>query len=398
MAKNELRISSLLTKVHEKMGEPSIRTSAGVSGFGWKFATVFLLYAFAFALMGIDPWYGGGYRFEWTQGVFVLLISFFIVTTMAFDWKILGPTMGSNCLLSLFLIVPFSLFAGRIMGKAAHTELEWSVLGEVIDKVKGLSGVLGLTSMIPKWVQEIFSSPGMAILLVGVCVALAVKNKTAQKGLLLTALLVPFMSAFAYEPQVSSWFIIGMILMFTGMGLQFMDMNKYHWDAVLLSTFKAVKDVAERKSSIRIMEHVRKHGRITDRTLYSIARRCYQEDHKVDAMKLPEITLALAQRLVAEHGLLGMQMTNEGQYFVRNKKLFVVESKLEEIIRWPRNAIICVIAILWMLSPIDILPDALPGGTIDDALIAFLGFSPFMQQVVGAMQHRGGSHEDSIEN
>jgi hypothetical protein len=326
MAKNELCVSDLLTKAHKKMKEPSIRTVAGVPGFGWKFATVFLLYAFAFALMGKDPWYGGGDHFKWTQGVFVLLISFFIVTTLAFDWKILGPARGSNCLLSLFLIVPFSLFAGRIMGKAAHTELEWSLLGEVIDKVKGLSGFMGLTSIIPKWIQEIFSSPGTAILLVGVCAALAVKNKAAQKGLLLTALLVPFMSAFAYEPQVSYWFIIGMVLMFTGMALQFMDMNKYHWDAVLLATFRAVRDEAERKSSIRIMEYVRKHGRVYDRTLYSIAKRCYHDEHRVEVAQLPEITLGLAQRLVAGHGLLAMHTTNEGQYFVLNDKLFDVPS------------------------------------------------------------------------
>jgi hypothetical protein len=365
-----------------------IKGYAGVSGLGMKFGLVFLLYAFAFAFMGKDPWYGA-YEFEWTQGVIALLISFFVVTTLAFDWEILGTTKGPNCLLSLILMIPFSLFTGRIMGKNVHSEFEMSLLGGALDQVKNLSGFLGLTSMIPNWMQEVFSSPGTALILLGVCGALAVRNKIAQKGLLLSALLLPFLTSFAYEPKVSYWFVGGMLFMFCGIAIQYLDMNRYHWSAVIISSFENVLDVAERESLIRVMEYVRKHGRMTDKALYAIISRCYRDQHQIADADFYHISLGIAQRLVAEHGLLKMHTTNDGQYFVINERIFVRDNVLAEIIRWPRNLIIGIVGILWLLSPIDIMPDTLPGGTIDDALISVLGFSPLMQQIGRGIRQRG---------
>ena len=65
--------------------------------------------------------------------------------------------------------------------------------------------------------------------------------------------------------------------------------------------------------------------------------------------------------------------------------LFKVESLFDEIAIWIRKIIITGIAIIWLISPIDLFPDSIPVlGAIDDALIALVGAG----QWVGTIKRR----------
>jgi uncharacterized membrane protein YkvA (DUF1232 family) len=47
------------------------------------------------------------------------------------------------------------------------------------------------------------------------------------------------------------------------------------------------------------------------------------------------------------------------------------------------------IAIIWWLSPLDIIPDAAPiVGTIDDILVLWLGGTPLMKQIASTRSRR----------
>ncbi len=46
------------------------------------------------------------------------------------------------------------------------------------------------------------------------------------------------------------------------------------------------------------------------------------------------------------------------------------------IARWPKVIVVILIATLWVLSPVDLIPDATPIiGVVDDVMVALLGFS-----------------------
>jgi len=96
----------------------------------------------------------------------------------------------------------------------------------------------------------------------------------------------------------------------------------------------------------------------------------------------------ILQRLVHDHGLLILENTKEGTFLIPDLKRFETTNELAAICRWPRNCVVLFVALVWIVSPIDIIPDFMPLGVVDDAVIAYLGFSPFAQQIISSFRRR----------
>lgn len=383
-------MNALIGRLHESLKERRIRWTPGVDTL-WsaKWLIVSCVYILAVGLMARDPWYGDRY-FAWNQGVIVILLSFIVVSTLCFEWHLMGRTEGINVFLQFLLIFPFSLFLGRIIGKPWNHSGKPGLLGDAAGFIKDVLNTSGFSGLVPKPIQELFSSPGLAIFLVLICAALSFgSRKSTRIGLLLTAILIPLASALAYVPRPSASFFLGVALMIVGASLQFLDVNKYVCDLNILTRLKHVDDEAERMCSIRIAKRAFEDGRVTEQTVLETVRRCYSDQHKFEPDAIPLIARSLSHRLVHEHGLLSVQLSSDGLFLTPAKNLYVYDSLLAEVALWPRSIILGGIAILWWLSPLDIIPDAVPFvGTVDDIFILWLGGTPLLKQIASTRSRR----------
>ena len=377
-------------RFHSFLKQRRIRWTPGIDTI-WssKWAIVACAYIFAIGMMARDPWFGDRY-FAWNQGVIVLLLSFIVVSTLCFEWHLMGRTEGINVVLQFLLIFPFALFLGRIVGKPwNYSGLEGPV-GEAINFVKDAINTSGFSGLIPRPIQELFASPGLAVFLLFICAALSFgSRKSSRIGLLLTAIVIPFASALSYAPRPSPSFFVGVVLMIFGASLQFLDVNRFVCDVNILTRLKNVDDEAERKCSIRIAKRAFEDGKVTEQTTLEIVRRCYTEQHGLEPDSVSLIARSMCHRLVHEHGLLSVHLSSDGLFLAPAKNLFIYDSLLAEVALWPRSIILGTIAVIWWLSPLDIIPDAVPFvGTVDDFLIMLLGGMPLMRQITSARNRR----------
>lgn len=379
-------MKSILAHIDRYCRERRLYWAPGVDSI-WspKWLLVALAYIFAIGFMARDPWFGQRF-FVWNHGLLAILISFIIVATVSFEWHLLGRPEGINVFLQALLIFPFSLFLGRIIGKPWNYHNQTGLIGDAMSMIKDLLRLSGVNSVIPKAFQEIFASPGLAFLLIVVCVALSFgQRKSTRIGLLLTALLVPFIQSILNTPRPSLSFIIGAMLMLLGVIGQYMDVASYVCDRNILRRLRQVRDDAERSCSIRIVKRALQDGQIAEQSVLEIIRRNYTDGYGVPAEDIPVIARSLSHRLVYEHGLLTVHLSSDGLFLAPARSLSTYDSLLSEVSLWPRSILLGALAIFWWLMPLDIIPDAMPVvGTIDDILLLVLGGLPLFHQLAGS--------------
>lgn len=377
---------ALLAHLHHFCTERRLYWTPGVDSL-WspKWLLVALAYILAIGFMARDPWFGQR-AFAWNQGLVAMMISFIIVSTVCFEWHLLGRPEGINVFLQGLLFFPFSLFLGRVIGRPWNYNNQTGVIGDAVSMIKDLLRLSGVNNVIPRAFQEIFSSPGLVFLLIIVCVALSFgQRKSTRIGLLLTALLVPFIQAVLVPPRPSLSFVIGGVLMVLGMVGQYLDVASYVCDRNILRRLRHVRDDAERACSIRIVKRSLSEGQIAEQSVLEIVRRCYTDGYGVPAEQVPVIARSLSHRLVYEHGLLTVQLSSDGLFLAPARNLASYDSLLSEISLWPRSILLGFLALLWWLMPLDIIPDAMPVvGTIDDIILLALGGLPLFRQLAGS--------------
>jgi hypothetical protein len=358
------------------------RRAAGIAGMGdpkWIF--VALCYIAAIALMGQDPWYGDKY-FTYNQGIFVGVLAILIVAGFCWESYLLGRPGGINLILHAVLMVPVALLIGRIAGLPPAPEASYGFLGQLKDYVISLKDTAGLGSIVPVWIQDIFRNPGILLLIFFTAIAFMQKKPSRRFALVVVAFLIPAMRTLSHDPRPSLLFGLGVIALLTGIALQF---NKYG-DIVcqqnVLNRLHAVDDRLELKCSLRIAKRTVEDGFITEDGVLAIIQREYSKQFELDALALRGIAQAISHRLVREHRILELYGDERGFFLAPYAEIFKIESLFDEIAVWIRKIILTTIAVVWLLSPIDLFPDSIPVlGAIDDALITLVGAAQWLDTI-----------------
>jgi len=358
------------------------RWSSGVVGFGDpKWIAVALLYAAAMALMGQDPWYGDKY-FTYNQGIFVGILAILLVAGFCWEIYLLGRPAGINLVLHCLLIVPVALLIGRIAGLPSAPEASYGLLGKLKDYVGSLTDASGLGSIIPLWIQDVFRSPGILFLIFFTAIAFTQKKANRRFALVVIAFLIPALQTLTHTPRPSAAFGLGFAALLAGIVLQF---NKYG-DIVgqqnVLRRLNAVDDRLEYKCSLRISKRTVEDGFITEDAVLAIIQREYGRQRELDSLTLRAIAQGISQRLVREHRVLELYGDERGVFLIPYPGMLTVESLFDEIAVWIRKIVITGIAVIWLISPIDLFPDSIPVlGAIDDALISLVGAAQWLDTI-----------------
>ena len=141
----------------------------------------------------------------------------------------------------------------------------------------------------------------------------------------------------------------------------------------------------ELKCSLRVAKQTVDDGSITEDGVLAIVQREYSRQFDLDPLAVRGIAQAISHRLVREHRILELRGDERGFFLTPSEALFKMEALFDEIAVWIRKIVITGIAIIWLISPIDLFPDSIPIlGAIDDALIALVGAG----QWVGTIKRR----------
>jgi hypothetical protein len=348
--------------------------SAGVAGIGdLKWIAVALCYIAAIALMGQDPWYGDKY-FTYNQGIFVGILAVLMVAGFCWEIYLLGRPGGINLVLHCLLILPVALLIGRLAGLPPEPEASYGLLGQLKNFIGSLKDVSGIESILPFWIQDIFRNPAILLLIFFTSVAFTQKKASRRFALVVVAFLIPAMQTLTHDPRPSIAFGLGFVAMLTGIALQFSRYGDIIGQQNVLSRLQAVDDRLELRCSLRIAKRTVEDGFITEDGVLAIVQRAYSRQLDLDPLAVRGIAQAISHRLVREHRILELCGDERGFFLIPYEGLFKIESLFDEISVWIRKIIITGIAIIWIISPIDLFPDSVPVlGAIDDALIALVG-------------------------
>ena len=352
---------------------------AGVAGIGDpKWIAVALCYIAAIALMGQDPWYGDKY-FTYNQGIFVAILAIFLVAGFCWEIYLLGRPVGINLILHGLLIVPVTLLIGRIAGLPPALESSYGLLGQLKDYVISLKDTAGFGSILPVWIQDIFRNPGILLLIFFTSIAFTQKKAGRRFALVVVAFLIPALQTLSHDPRPSLLFGLGFFALLAGIALQFSNYGNIIGQQNVLSRLHAVDDRLEFKCSLRIAKRALVDGFVTEDGVLAIVQREYGKLYELNAPTAGAIAQAISHRLVREHRILELYGDERGFFLAPYPAIFKIESLFDEIAVWIRKIIITGIALVWLISPIDLFPDSIPIlGAIDDALITLVGAAQWL--------------------
>jgi hypothetical protein len=374
------------SKSHKPANHNNIRALpnrlTGVAGIGDpKWIAVALCYIAAIALMGQDPWYGDKY-FTYNQGIFVAILALLIVAGFCWELYLLGRPKGINLILHCLLVVPVTLLIGRIAGLPPAPEVSYGLLEKLKDYVGSLTDAINIGSILPVWIQDIFRNPAILLLIFFTSIALTQKKASRRFALVVVAFLIPIMQTLSHDPRPSIFFGAGFVAMLAGIAIQFNKFADIIGQQNILSRLHTVDDQLEFKCSLRIAKHTLEGGFITEDGVLAMVQREYSKQYEVDMPSIRGIAQTISHRLVREHRILQLYGDERGFFMVPDETIYKIESLFDEIAVWIRKIIITAIAVIWLISPIDLFPDSVPIlGAVDDALIALVGVGQWLDTV-----------------
>ena len=123
-------------------------------------------------------------------------------------------------------------------------------------------------------------------------------------------------------------------------------------------------------------------GFITEDGVLAVVQREYGRQKALDSLSVRGIAQAISHRLVREHRILELYGDERGFFLIPCSDILTVESLFDEIAVWLRKIIITGIAVIWLISPIDLFPDSIPVlGAVDDALISLVGAAQWLDTI-----------------
>ncbi len=365
--------------VHRGLSRPILGTPRqGVRGL-WdpKWVVVFVLYALAVGTMARDPWFGAD-TFAWNQGVLALVMAGMVVSAVAFEWGLLGEPKGVNLLLHAVLVFPTALCFGRILGRPTEPAPPDSLLGKAWELGRTAVEAAGIDEFVPAWLQEVLTSPGLFLFLLFLAAALSARSVPRRAGLLGAGLLAATAAALAYPPRPSAWFWLGGVLRVLGFRLERLEARGLARGRAVFDRLGGIDDADERRAAVGIARRALRDGEVGEPAVAGIVRDAYAD--RADPGGTLDRARAVSYRLVCERGALAIRGTQRGFVLAPPDGPDGTAPFLAAVSFWPRQILLLGVALVWLLSPLDLIPDAVPVvGLLDDAALLVVSSTPLVR-------------------
>ncbi len=342
-----------------------------------KFYLCVACYFGAFLLFATDPFFQTDGVFRYSQGIVTLLIAFLVMASLDWELCLFGKPSGPNLLLHVAQLPAAALFLARIISSPTVPPPPESLLGRALELVKFGLGKFGgdLMSHIPAWLTDLLSNGKVSCFLVLVLFVLCLRSLPIKVAGLALALLVPLGTTL--QTGSCSRLLMGMVPFAAGLALQFCRYDRivYYENIVhILNRSRNQSDSLLVETIGRTMSQLQEHHAISGAAFQGIVKATYLPDARgADLALLEYYTREALQRLI-DDGLVLFENNETGARITPNPVLYQVPNNLlAQVAIFPRVLFLVAIGALWILSPIDLIPDSLPlVGVLDDVAVTIL--------------------------
>ncbi len=367
----------------------------------FKFYIVMLLYLSSFIIFAHDDFFKSNSCFEFHQGIIVLIFSTIISITLNWDLCLFGNPHGANLLLQLLQILPFSLFIARIVGisNVTYQHVDNNLNHFYLRALKKISGIVienlkaliePITAIFPAWFIDIFANFQISVLLIIILFCLSFRSLKIKVSSICSILFIAFISVLVSKTgPCKEFFLLGTLLLGSGMALQFSRYDLCLYDLNVIHKLDAYHCYNELISACirNVMNHLKEHSEIDSNSFKEIIRGIY--NNKVETEQIDSIAKYILTQMVNTYNLVTVKWGN-GQILIQaNKQLWENESLLKQIAIFPRIVLLLCITLIWIIFPLDPIPDIIPClGMLDDVAITVLSGSVLKDYISEHMTHK----------
>jgi len=351
----------------------------------WRFSAAMCLYLLSVLLFAET---GNQEPFIMTQIVFSAMIAFVISSSLCWQWQILGdPRNIANFILHIAFFTACIFFINRLFVK---TEVS------VADIITNLTEwhIRKIISWIPSVIFDALRSPGIAILFAATVLSLSFRRRTAV-ALLILSLFITILFCFRSSPDKAAWiwFFAGTAAMLTALYLQSDDPVQGQFQAKVTARLKGDRILkADLELRLRLLERLHECRRpMTPAECLGVISRALGTE--MESQHTREITRRITHHLVFQDQLAEYVPHESGKALALSTEAFDPQETdgfvMAAVV--PKTLMFAVFALLWILSPIDLIPDATPiFGSVDDVVAGTLGFNTLLHTLGGIQIARTG--------
>ena len=352
-----------------------------------RFYICLFCYFIAFIFFVRDPFFQKEGVFEYQQGIATLVIAFSVCAALNWELCIFGKPGGANLFLHLLQFFPMALLLARILGGPSTSILPSSWLDHAMEiGQKAWNTMMGKERFLPEWLTDLFRNWRISLYGVLTLFTLCLKNLRFKIAALLLWLLIPLFSC--VEQGGMLWLFCGLPFLAAGMALQFCRYDHivfYNNILRILNRSHNAMDKMLLETIGRTMVQLHERGSMSGNTFVGIVKASYMPDGVEDTAMLKYYAHDILQRLLAD-GLVELQSDATGDRIFPAPQLRLQPNNLlAQVAVVPRVILLLLTALLWIVMPIDLLPDAIPFfGMLDDVGVAILSGAALKN----AIEHR----------
>ena len=361
-----------LNRAGETLLEPREYSNGIHSFLSWKFYLVFALYAGAFLVFAHDPFFHRGGIFVYQQGAVTLFLAYVVVGAVNWEFNIFGKSSGANLLLQIMQILPFSLFLARLLSSPSGPPASGSWKAEAVAFVtETFSGAI---SVIPAWLRDFFCNWESAVLLLLILLFFCFRSVRLKVAFLLGVLV--YLTGINIINGSTGNLFLGMLLFAGGLALQFC-----RYDRVVFFE-NAVRRVADCGAhtdrhfaaiAMKTVTMLYEKEQISRDTFLELVHDEYSHEPDYRPEELYLYAGEVMRQMVYRCGLVEIKGSSSGFYLKVNPLLGFYDNLLSCASVLPRLVLVLAISVIWIILPIDVIPDAIPFfGVLDDVSVAVL--------------------------
>ena len=363
-----------------------------------KFFLVLLLYIGALIVFARDPFFQNNGIFVYRQGIVTVFFAFVLTASLNWEMLLFGRVSGGNLLLQLMQLPPLTLLLARLTSFPSEPLGPVSIREKFFQFLHSLDKeTFNFAACVPDWLGDLFGNWRISLCFMLILFFLSFRNLQLKLGLLISVLVILFGSALN-AGGLSVFLIGGTLLLIAGYALQFC-----RYDRVIFFE-NAVRRIArsgpcDSKLSSVMLSAVTafyETGKVSRPQLMELVRSVYADQYPLQGNDLQLIAAEVVRKMVYQYGLAEVHSSSDGEFLAPNPMLFRYDNLLGLAAVAPRLLMTASFAILWILLPIDLVPDGIPLlGVLDDAAVALIsGFA--LQKALPAVRSSSSEKTHSI--